>query len=128
MRACLIASASSFAVAAFRPSHGAVLAKMIDVDVQFLQCVSMFAHHRIQKGPVLLGIDERQQRPDGLADVAPYPEVELSSVNDRGAKRSSSPGTIRAFEANDRDIKSDRFVLRFRSIRVSVFLFDTAMK
>ena len=88
----------------------------------------MFAHHRIRKGRVLLGVDERQQRPDGLADVAPYPEVELSSVNDRGAKRSSSPGTIRAFEANDREIKSDRFVLRFRSIRVSVFLFDTAMK
>jgi len=46
--------------------------------------------------------------------------------NNPSPKRSSSPGTIRAYEANDRDMKSDPFALRFRSIRVNVF--DVAMK
>jgi hypothetical protein len=56
--------------------HGAVLAKMTEVDVQFPRCVSMFVHHPIQKGRVFLAVDERQQRPCGLADLPPDPEVD----------------------------------------------------
>lgn len=59
--------------------HGPVTAKMIDVDVQLLQGIAMLAHHRIQEGRILFGVDQRQQCRDGFTQIAPDAEIELAS-------------------------------------------------
>ena len=53
---------------------------MVNVDLQFLHSLSMFAQHRIQKSAVLLRFDQRHQCVDRLANIAPEAEIQLASL------------------------------------------------